>query len=82
LKGLILSPIGYIILVMYIIAQFIRYKRKALKLTQEDLSERSGVGLRFIRELERGKNTVRCDKVNQVLAYFGHQLGVEKIEDE
>lgn len=45
-------------------------------LTQTDLAEKSGVGLRFVRELEQGKPTLRLDKVNQVLALFGHEVGV------
>ena len=57
------------------IFQFIKTHRKNLKLTQAELAERTGVGLRFIRELENGKKTLRLDKVNQVLALFGHQLG-------
>lgn len=59
-----------------IIAKFIKEKRKQLKLTQPELAERAGVGLRFIRELEQGKQTVQLDKVNQVLALFGSELGV------
>jgi y4mF family transcriptional regulator len=58
------------------ISDFIKEKRKQLKLTQPDLAERAGVGLRFVRELEQGKQTVRLDKVNQVLALFGSKLGV------
>ena len=50
--------------------------RKAAELTQVELAERAGVGLRFVRELEQGKPTVRLDKVNQVLALFGCELGV------
>lgn len=50
--------------------------RKAAGLTQADLAKRARVGLRFVRELERGKPTVRLDKVNQVLALFGRELGV------
>ena len=50
---------------------FIKEKRKQLKLTQPELAERAGVGLRFIREMEQGKQTLRLDKVNQVLALFG-----------
>lgn len=46
---------------------FIKQKRKYLKLNQIELSEKSGVGLRFIREMEQGKKTLRMDKVNQVL---------------
>jgi y4mF family transcriptional regulator len=58
------------------IPAFIKEKRKQLKLTQPELAERAGVGLRFVRELEQGKQTVRLDKVNQVLALFGSELGV------
>lgn len=58
------------------IATFIKERRKQLKLTQPDLAERAGVGLRFVRELEQGKQTVQLDKVNQVLALFGSELGV------
>ncbi len=61
---------------MEIIPQFIKLKRKALKLTQEELAFKSGVGLRFMRELEQGKTTLRLDKVNQVLRLFGKQVGV------
>jgi y4mF family transcriptional regulator len=60
------------------ISDFIREKRKQLKLTQPDLAARSGVGLRFVRELEQGKESVRLDKVNQVLALFGTEVGVVK----
>jgi len=60
------------------IAEFVRQKRKQLGLTQPELAERSGVGLRFVRELEQGKDTVRLDKVNQVLALFGSEIGVIK----
>lgn len=58
------------------ITTFIKEKRKQLKLSQPELAERAGVGLRFVRELEQGKKTVRLDKVNQVLALFGSELGV------
>lgn len=58
------------------ISTFIKNKRKQLKLTQPELAERAGVGLRFVRELEKGKESVRVDKVNQVLALFGSEIGV------
>ena len=58
----------------------IRELRRAAKITQLELSERAGVGLRFIRELERGKPTVRLDKVDQVLEFFGYHLEVVKNE--
>ncbi len=43
-------------------------------LTQVELSEKTGVGLRFVRELEQGKPTLRMDKVNQVLRMFDAEL--------
>lgn len=63
------------------IAVFIKEKRKQLKLTQPELAERAGVGLRFVRELEQGKQTVRLDKVNQVLNLFGTEVGVIQINE-
>lgn len=56
------------------LSKFIKHKRKDHKLTQRDLADRAGVGLRFIRELESDKATLRMDKVNTVLELFGHQL--------
>ena len=55
---------------------FVKQKRKELKLTQEELALNAGVGLRFVRELEQGKKTLRLDKVNDVLALFGKEVGV------
>lgn len=64
------------------IAEFTKARRAKLKLTQADLARRTQVGLRFIRELESGKATVRCDKVNQVLALFGYVLApVREVSD-
>ena len=54
---------------------FVKEKRRLANLTQKDLAEKAGVGLRFVRELEQGKETLRLDKVNQVLQLFGHQVG-------
>ena len=56
------------------IANFVRYNRDKLRLTQEELAAKAGVGLRFIRELEQGKESLRMDKVNQVLRLFGSRL--------
>lgn len=56
------------------VSSFTKYQRKKLKLTQEELAKKAGVGIRFIRELEQGKETMQLDKVNQVLALFGFSL--------
>ena len=56
------------------ISTFVKYNRIRLQMTQSDLAQKSGVGLRFIRELEQGKASLRLDKVNQVLALFGHTI--------
>ena len=52
------------------ISDVVRINRKKLGLTQEEFAMRSGLGLRFVRELESGKKTLRLDKVNQALAMF------------
>ena len=56
------------------IAEFIKENRKAAGLTQEQFAIRSGLGLRFIRELEQGKETVRMDKVNAALGMFDMEV--------
>lgn len=60
------------------ISEFVKKNRKELHLTQPELAARVGVGLRFLRELEQGKQSLRMDKVNQVLSYFGTTCGVDK----
>lgn len=57
------------------LASFVKEKRKLVGLTQPELAEKAGVGLRFLRELEQGKQTLRMDKVNQVLQLFGYEAG-------
>jgi y4mF family transcriptional regulator len=57
------------------IATFVKGKRKSVRLTQPELAEKAGVGLRFVRELEQGKQSLRLDKVNQVLQLFGYEAG-------
>lgn len=64
------------------IAQFTRKRRKALNLTQVELSDTTGVGLRFVRELEQGKPNLMTDKINQVLLFFGHELTPTPLSDE
>lgn len=57
------------------LSAFIKQKRDETNLTQAELAEKAGVGLRFIRELEQGKETLRLDKINQVLKLFGYEVG-------
>ncbi|MCH2449127.1 MAG: type II toxin-antitoxin system Y4mF family antitoxin [Gracilimonas sp.] len=61
--------------------EFVKTRRKQLGLTQKDLAERDGVGLRFVRDLEQGKESLQLDKVNQVLVLFGHKMGPIEIQD-
>jgi y4mF family transcriptional regulator len=58
-----------------LISIHVKTKRKQNKLTQPELALKAGVGLRFVRDLEQGKNSLRMDKVNDVLRLFGETLG-------
>ena len=58
------------------IGKSIQKLRKKSNLTQPEFAKRVGVGLRFVRELEQGKTSVRMDKVNQVLKFLGHHLEI------
>lgn len=58
------------------LSKYVKAMRKEHNLTQVDLSEKAGVGLRFVRELEQGKQTLRIDKINQILNLFGSEVGV------
>ncbi len=64
------------------LSNFIKEKRKQTNLSQPELAEKAGVGLRFVRELEQGKESYRMDKVNQVLKLFGYELGPVVINRE
>jgi len=57
------------------LSEFVKYKRRLAKLTQPALAEKAGVGLRFVRDMEQGKQTLRLDKVNKVLGLFGCEMG-------
>ena len=52
----------------------VKMLRRQYNLTQEELSLKSGVGLRFVRDLEQGKETLRLDKVNQLLDFFNYEM--------
>ena len=64
------------------IGHYIKQERKKAGLTQEEFAIRSGLGLRFVRELEQGKETVRLDKVNQALRMFGMEAVPGKMRRE
>lgn len=67
------------------LANFLKEKRKSVNLTQPELAEKAGVGLRFVREMEQGKQSLRLDKVNQLLQLFGYKVGavpVKKGDDQ
>jgi y4mF family transcriptional regulator len=60
---------------MILISEFVKKRRKQLKLTQEEFALRAGVALVVIRKIEQGKENLNLSKVNQVLKMFGHTLG-------
>jgi len=60
---------------MTTITEFVKTRRKQLKLTQEELALKAGVALTVIRKIEQGKENLSLSKVNQVLKMFGHVLG-------
>ena len=61
------------------LSEFVKEKRTLSRLTQPEMAEKACVGLRFVRELEQGKETLRLDKVNQVLQLFGYQVGAVEL---
>lgn len=64
------------------ISKFLKQKRKEYGINQIEFAEKSGLGLRFIRELEQGKTTVRLDKVNRALSMFGYVVTVRPMTSE
>lgn len=64
------------------IAAFVKNSRREAGLTQEEFAMRSGLGLRFVRELEQGKETVRMDKVNVALAMFDMEAVPGRKDDQ
>ena len=65
---------------IYAIGERIRRRRKEIGWTQKDLAFYGGVGLRFVRDLEQGKSTLRMDKVNQILGMFSAELAVAPVD--
>ena len=64
------------------ISKFLKQKRREYGINQIEFAEKSGLGLRFVRELEQGKKTLRLDKVNQALAVFGAQVSVGRLNSD
>lgn len=80
-KNIEIIPVRVYYIFMSKIGNYIKEERKKAGFTQEEFAMRSGLGLRFVRELEQGKETVRLDKVNQALAMFGMEAVAGKKED-
>lgn len=64
------------------LASFVKEKRKLVKLTQPEMALKAGVGLRFVRELEQGKESLRIDKVNKVLRLIDYEVGAVRVLKE
>ena len=60
------------------LSKHVKDLRRQENLTQQDLADRAGVGIHFVRDLEQGKSSLRMDKVNDVLKLFGEELGAIK----
>ncbi len=63
------------------LAQFVKDRRKEVNLTQEEFAMRTGVALTVVRKIEQGKTNLNMDKVNLVLAMFGHELAPVNSKD-
>ncbi|MBI1305562.1 MAG: helix-turn-helix domain-containing protein [Bacteroidetes bacterium] len=63
------------------LSEFVKERRKAVNLTQEQFAERSGVALTVIRKIEQGKTNLNLETVNLVLSMFGHELAPVNIKE-
>lgn len=63
------------------IGSLIRQERKLQKLTQEQLAGLTGLGARFVRELEAGKESCQLGRTLQVMAALGLRLTVQTRQD-
>jgi y4mF family transcriptional regulator len=64
------------------LALYVKQKRKLINITQIELADKAGVGLRFVRDMEQGKMSLRMDKVNDVLKLFGAELAPNNMDRE
>ena len=62
------------------ISDFVKKERKKAGLTQQDLADKAGVGIHFVRDLEQGKTNLQTGKVNTVLYLFGYTLGPVELQ--
>lgn len=63
------------------LAEFVKERRKAVNLTQEEFADRAGVALTVVRKIEQGKTNLQMDKVNLVLNMFGHELAPVSLKE-
>jgi y4mF family transcriptional regulator len=66
---------------MKLVAEFVKERRRAAGLTQEEFAERVGVALTVVRKIEQGKTNLNMEKVNLVLSMFGHELAAVSIKE-
>ncbi|MGK6352670.1 helix-turn-helix domain-containing protein [Parapedobacter sp. DT-150] len=59
---------------MNTLSEFVKRRRKAANLTQQEFADRAGVALTVVRKIEQGKTNMNVEKVNRVLQMFGHEL--------
>lgn len=67
---------------MTLLAEFVKERRKEVKLTQKEFAERAGVALTVVRKIEQGKTNLNLEKVNLVLRMFGHELAPARQKHE
>jgi len=63
------------------LSEFVKERRREVRLTQEEFAERAGIALTVIRKIEQGKTNLNMDKVNLVLKMFGHELAPVNSKD-
>jgi len=64
------------------LGRMVRHARRRIGLSQSTLARRTGVGTRFISDLENGKPTLQIHKVLQVLMQLGLSWSVSEPDKE